>query len=68
MALHPNFPPDPYAVLEPDHRWFPGAESLRNTDMKNLTPPLVAQIRRRVKEFRDGEYAGASETSRSLLR
>ncbi len=68
MALHPNFPPDPYAVLEPDHRWFPGAESLCNTDMKNLTPPLVAQIRRRVKEFRDDEYAGASETSRSLLR
>ena len=68
MALHPNFPSDPYAVLEPDHRWFPGDESLRNTDMKNLMPPLVAQIRRRVKEFRDGGYVGASETSRSLLR
>lgn len=68
MALHPNFPPDPYAVLEPDLRWFPGDESLRNTDMKNLMPPLVAQIRRRVKEFRDGGYASASETSRSLLR
>lgn len=36
--------------------------------MKNLMPPLVAQIRRRVKEFRDDGYAGASETSRSLLR
>ena len=68
MALHRNFPSDPYAVLEPDHRWFPGNESLRNADMKNLTPPLVSQIRRRVKEFRDGGYAGASETSRSLLR
>lgn len=68
MALHRNFPPDPYAVLEPDLRWFPGDESLRNTDMKNLIAPLVAQIRRRVKEFRDDGYAGASETSRSLLR
>ncbi len=68
MALHPNFPSDPYAVLEPELRWFPGDESLRNTDMKNLMPPLVAEIRRRVKEFRDDGYAGASETSRSLLR
>ena len=68
MALHSNFPSSPYAVLEPDLRWFPGNESLRNTDMKNLVPPLVEKIRRRVKEFRDGGYAGASETSRSLLR
>lgn len=67
MALHRNFPSSPYVVLEPDLRWFPGDESLRNADMKNLMPPLVAQIRRRVKEFRDGRYAGASETSRSLL-
>ena len=68
MGLHRNLPPDPYAVLEPDHRWFPGDESLRNTDMKNLMPPLVSQIRRQVKEFRDGGYTGASETSKSLLR
>lgn len=68
MALHRNFPSDPYAVLEPEVRWFPGNESLRNTDIKNLIAPLVAQIRRRVKEFRDGGYTGASETSKSLLR
>lgn len=68
MASHSNFPSDPYAVLEPDLRWFPGDESLRNSDMKNLVPPLVEKIRQRVKEFRDGGYSGASETSRSLLR
>jgi len=30
-------------------------------------PPLVAQLRKKVKEFRDGGYAGAAQTSRSLL-
>jgi type III restriction enzyme len=30
-------------------------------------PPLVAELRRKVKEFRDGGYAGAAETSKSLL-
>jgi len=32
-----------------------------------LMPPLVAQLRRKVKEFRNSGYAGASDTSRSLL-
>ncbi len=30
-------------------------------------PPLVAALRQKVKEFRDGGYVGASDTSRSLL-
>jgi len=30
-------------------------------------PPLVAQLRKKVKEFRDSTYKGATETSRSLL-
>lgn len=68
MGLHSNFSSSPYVVLEPELRWFPGDESLRNTNIKNLMPPLVSQIRKWVKEFRDDGYAGASETSRSLLR
>lgn len=67
MALHPDFPADPHAILDPALRWFPADETLRETSMEKLMPPLVAQLRRKVKEFRDGGYVGAAETSRSLL-
>ncbi|MDR0881874.1 MAG: DEAD/DEAH box helicase family protein, partial [Candidatus Adiutrix sp.] len=67
MALHPNFPHSPHAVLDPALRWFPEDEALRTTSMDKLMPPLVANLRRKVKEFRDSGYVGASGTSRSLL-
>ena len=67
MALHPNFPDSPHIILDPKTRWFPADETLRDTNMDKLIPPLVAQLRRKVKEFRDGGYVGASDTSRSLL-
>jgi len=67
MALHPNFPVSPYAILAPDLRWFPADEALRETSMDKLMPPLVPQLRRKVKEWRDSGYVGATETSRSLL-
>ncbi|MGH8547811.1 MAG: DEAD/DEAH box helicase family protein [Methylococcales bacterium] len=67
MALHPDFPDSPHAILDPDIRWFPADEALRETSMDKLMPPLVSQLRRKVKEFRDGGYAGATGTSRSLL-
>lgn len=67
MALHPNFPDSPHAVLSPDLRWFPADEALRETGVEKLMPPLVAAIRRQVKAFRDAGYEGASPTSRSLL-
>ena len=67
MALHPDFPKSPYAILEPDLRWFPADETLRESTMDKLMPPLVPQLRRKVKEFRDSGYVGASDTSRSLL-
>ena len=67
MALHPEFPESPFDVLDPTVRWFPADESLRETTMDKLMPPLVAEIRKRVKEFREGGYVGATETSRSLL-
>ncbi len=67
MALHKNFPESPYAVLDPDIRWFPADEALRDTSMEKLMPPLVAQLRRKVKAFRDSGYVGAADTSRSLL-
>ncbi|MBS3935629.1 MAG: DEAD/DEAH box helicase family protein [Sulfuritalea sp.] len=67
MALHPDFPADPYAPLLPDQRWFPAAEELRDSAYEKLLPPLVAKIRDEVKTWREAGYAGASETSQSLL-
>ena len=67
MAVHPDFPHSPHAILEPELRWFPADEALRETTMDKLMPPLVADLRRKVKEFRDSGYVGASGTSRSLL-
>lgn len=67
MALHKDFPQSPHAILDPSIRWFPADEALRESSMEKLMPPLVAELRRKVKEFRDGGYTGAAVTSRSLL-
>ncbi len=67
MALHKYFPQSPHAILDPDIRWFPADEALRESSMEKLMPPLVAELRRKVKEFRDGGYVDATNTSRSLL-
>lgn len=67
MALHPNFPDSPYAILDPAVRWFPADETLRESSSDKLMPPLVAQLRKKVKEWRESGYAGAADTSRSLL-
>ena len=67
MALHPDFPDSPHIILDPKTRWFPADETLRDTSMDKLIPPLVAQLRLKVKDFRDGGYVGALDTSRSLL-
>lgn len=68
MALHPGLPRSPYTELDPAHRWFPADEALRATAYEQLLPPLVARIRTEVKAWHDSRYAGASETSRTLLR
>jgi type III restriction enzyme len=67
MALHPNFPESPYAILDPALRWFPADEALRESSMDKLMPPLVPQLRCKVKEWRDSGYVGATDTSKSLL-
>lgn len=68
MALHPDFSSSPYDVLEPETRWFPADETLRQTRYDHLIPPLVARLRKDVKAWRDGDYAGATDTSRALLK
>ena len=48
MALHPNFPESPYAILDPAVRWFPADEALRESSADKLMPPLVPQLRKKV--------------------
>ena len=67
MALHPNFPASPFLVLDPTLRWFPADETLRETGADKLMPPLVPELRKKVKEWRDSGYVGATDTSKSLL-
>src|SRR3989344_8056315 len=67
MALHKNFPKDPYVILDPNIRWFPADEDLREHVYEKLLPPLVAELRKKVKEWRAKNYEDASETSKALL-
>jgi type III restriction enzyme len=66
MALHKDFPDSPHAILDPSVRWFPADEALRSSSFEKLLPPLVHELRKLVKAWRDSGYANASETSRSL--
>ena len=67
MALHPDFPESPHEIIDPTVRWFPADEALRDTDYGKLLPPLVHEIRKEVKVWRDNSYSGATETSKALL-
>ena len=42
MALHPDFPDSPHAILDPDIRWFPADEALWKMSAGKLMP--AAQI------------------------
>lgn len=68
MAIHPDFPKSPHEILNPDIRWFPADEVLRESSYMQLLPPLVHTLRKEVKEWRDNNYDGATETSKTLLR
>ena len=68
MALHPDFPGSPFEVPDPRVRWFPADESLREKTSDKLMPPLVPELRRKVADFRRGNYVGATDTSRHLLK
>ncbi len=65
MPISDNFPNSPFEVLEPGIRWVP--DSKKEAAFK-LIPPLVYKIRREVKEWRDNNYEGATNTSKALLK
>lgn len=67
MPIQKEFPTSPHEVLEPDLRWVPDGQRTLDKNNANLIPPLVYQIRRKVKEWRDSQYDGASVTSKGLL-
>ncbi|MGH7917077.1 MAG: DEAD/DEAH box helicase, partial [Candidatus Binataceae bacterium] len=66
MALAPDFPDDPHAILDPKIRWYPGEEKYTDDGYATLLP-LVFKVRTGVKAWRDSGYAEASETTRALL-
>ena len=66
MALSPDFPESPHAIIDPSVRWHPD-QPLLFEEYAMLLPPLVQKIREQVKTWRDDNYSGASETSTALL-
>lgn len=68
MALHPDFPPSPYAPLIPEPRWFPADEARRSPAYEKLLPPLVAKVRQEVHAWRSNGYLGAASTSVAWLK
>ncbi len=71
MGLRPDFPTDPYAILHPDIRWYPGDDPQQKInpgqDYANLLAPLVYGIRKHVHAWRASGYAKASATTKALL-
>lgn len=60
---------DPFKILTPNERWAPTQsqmDAFQNTYEK-LLPPLVYKIRLAVTKWRDDNYHGASDTSKSLM-
>jgi type III restriction enzyme len=60
---------DPFKILSPNERWAPSKsqfDAFQNAYEK-LLPPLVFKIRLAVAKWREDNYYGASETSKSLL-
>ena len=68
MALHKDFPKSPLQILDPSIRWFPADEAMREKEYAKLLPPLVHKLRQEIKNWRDKNYEGVSDTSRALLR
>lgn len=67
MPLGKDFPTDPYAIIAPELRWYPGIEEVDSAEAARLIPPFVAEIRKGVHTWRESNYSGASSTSVALL-
>ena len=67
MAIHPDFPTSPHEIIDPLLRWYPSDEQLGEMGYQKLLPPLVHELRKRVKQWRDSGYDDARDTSIALL-
>jgi type III restriction enzyme len=67
MPISSDFPKDPYAILDPGIRWYPGSQERTEEEVTQLVPPLVTKIRQAVYSWRTSGYVGASNTSKALL-
>lgn len=65
MGVDVNFPRSPFTTLDPHIRWRPGSNS--PDEIATLIAPLVHKLRLAVRDWRNQNYEGASETSKSLL-
>lgn len=60
---------DPFKILSPHERWAPTQSQMDafQNAYEKLLPPLVYKIRLAVAKWRDENYPGASDTTKSLL-
>ena len=58
---------NPFSILSPQERWTPSQSRLDKAEYEKLLPPLVYNIRLAVAKWRENNYTGASNTSKSLL-
>ena len=60
---------EPFNILSPNERWAPTQSQMDafQNAYEKLLPPLVYKIRIAVAKWRDENYAGASDTTKSLL-
>ena len=67
MGLDKNFPKNPFKLIKPDLRWFPGSDMLGEKGREKLLPPLVNKIRKEVSEWRKKGYPNITKTTKILL-
>lgn len=60
---------DPFKILSPHERWAPTQSQMDafQNAYEKLLPPLVYKIRLAVAKWRDENYPGASDTTKSLF-
>lgn len=60
---------DPFNILTPNERWAPTQSQMdaAQNAYEKLLPPLVYKIRVAVAAWRENNYEGASQTTKSLL-
>jgi type III restriction enzyme len=67
MALPQTFPKSPFEIIHTDDRYFPADEKLLGKGSEKLIPLLVDKLLRKVYEWRENDYQGATDTTKQLL-